>query len=137
MKKIHGTVLAARRLAAKLKANEAIPSAGRITRQRRRAEREPDKSREQLKAQGHTGPIYAIGEPVPASTRGGIRTKGLPFSRGKLLGMKPSKNPGVRGTIIVRRANGHIRNLKATPELLRAFMPAAPDAFYAMMLGAA
>lgn len=93
------------------------------------------KTKEQLDAQGHTGPIYAVGEPVPASTRGGVRTKGLPYSRCKLVEMKPGSK-GVRGTIIVKHPTKGIKRLPATREFLRLFMPAAPEFFYASMLGA-
>lgn len=93
------------------------------------------KTKEQLDAQGHTGPIYAVGEPVPASTRGGIRTKGLPYSRCKLLSMEPSNHTGEPGQIIVRHPRNGIKRLRATPELIRLFMPAAPEPFYAYMMG--
>ncbi len=93
------------------------------------------KTKRQLDAQGHTGPIYAIGEPVPASTRGGHRTKGLPYSRCKLLDMKISQAPGRPGKLVLKHPKNGVKELPATLELVRLFMPAAPDNFYAAMLG--
>ena len=94
------------------------------------------KTAEQLRAQGHTGPIYGVGEPVPLSRRlTGFRTKGVPYGRFSLIRFEVGEN-GRPGKIHVRNgAKGGRKVLTATPDLLRHFMPVAPDNIYRAMLG--
>lgn len=94
------------------------------------------KTPEQLKSQGHTGPIYEVGEPVPLSRRRtGFRTKGVPYGRFSLIRFEVAE-AGRPGKIHIRKkANGRRMALTATPEHLRHFMPMAPDSIYRAMLG--
>lgn len=92
------------------------------------------KTKEQLAAQGHTGPIYEIGEDVPPSKRFRGRTKGLPYSRMSLAGMQMRDGePAILRLQHPTRGTTHVKH--ATPELLRVFFPSLPDALYGPMLG--
>jgi len=109
-----------------------------MTRQQRRAEaRRTAKTRsaDELSDQGHTGPVYNIGEPVPASQRGGFRTKGESYSRCKMLQMIAPKRPGMPGTIRLKHPRTGFHRLRITERLLKVFMPSAPETFYNHMLG--
>lgn len=92
------------------------------------------KTKEQLNAQGHTGPIYEIGDDVPASRRFRGRTKGLPYSRTMLVGTKMrAGKPALLRLRHPTRGTVHVK--PATPELLRVFFPSLPDGLYGPMLG--
>jgi hypothetical protein len=49
--------------------------------------------------------------------------------------MKESKTAGVPGTIVLKHPKSGLKRVKATPELVKMFMPSAPHLFYAAMLG--
>jgi hypothetical protein len=71
-----------------------------------------------------------------ASTRWMGRTKGLPFSRMKLV--QVLHNPGKPSMLVLRsytRKTGHIK--QATPALLQQFFPSLPPQLSAQMLGLA
>lgn len=63
------------------------------------------------------------------------RTKGLPFSRCKLVNMSVSTQRGIPGTITAKHPKTGYKQLVADEDLLRVFMPSAPASFYAAMLG--
>lgn len=76
----------------------------------------------ELRAKGHTGPMYEVGASVPRSRRGGVRTKGTPFSRVKLVEVILGKK-GVPAQFHYRHlTRGTERTVTATPETIGHFM---------------
>lgn len=66
----------------------------------------------------------------------GRRTKGLPFSKTSLVGVKPSPGPGRPAMLTIAHPTRGGRKVKpATPGLLAVFFPALPDNLRASMLG--
>ena len=83
------------------------------------------RSAKELAKQGHTAPVYGIGQPVPGRRKS---TKGGPFSRCRVIDVKPSKVRGIPATLRLvhpTSKNGRYRRVKATPAIIRSLMPSA------------
>ena len=83
------------------------------------------RSAKELATQGHTGPVYGIGQPVPAKRQS---TKGGPYSRCRVVDVLPSKVRGIPATLVLRHPtskSSYIKRVKATPAIIRSLMPSA------------
>ena len=88
------------------------------------------RSAKELAKQGHTAPVYGIGQPVPRSRQRYYNqiAKGGPYSRCTVIDVKPSKVHGIPATFRLLHPtskNGRYRKVKATPEIIRSRMPSA------------
>lgn len=63
------------------------------------------------------------------------RTKGLPFSRCKLITMRAGPMPGMPGTLTIKHPRTGMKRLVANEQLLDVFMPLAPENLKNAMLG--
>lgn len=96
------------------------------------------KTKAELEAQGHTGPIYAVGDPVPAKSQRRSRTKGKRLCNCKVLDVIPSKVEGQPVTLRLLHPTSkarRVREIIATPEILRALMPGILDMQIAQLCG--
>ncbi len=85
-------------------------------------EREKRPENQALRAQGHSGPIYDVDDPVPPSARHPGRTKGSPFSRVRVVGFTKGGKGRPAQFTYAHNTRKTVRTVPATPEYISALI---------------
>lgn len=77
----------------------------------------------ELRAKGHTGPMYDVNVPAPPSQRHKFRTKGDPFSRIRIIRVQPGAKGQPARVTYRHLTRKFTRTVTLTPQNVRFFIP--------------